>query len=131
MDSAALVNGFDAEAGREAVEAFDRAHLKVNAALWLYLSESQVWRLVIAAPLYDSGGPKEAYTRVSEILTEASLSERLPLSRISIVSPQHPLISLFRGNLKVPGIGGVRFMRNVLNGTLIEDAYIYRMDPGA
>jgi hypothetical protein len=38
------------------------------------------------------------------------------------------MITLLRVALRTgPGIGGIRFSSNVINGTLIEDAYIYRL----
>ncbi len=48
MDSTARVAGFDEEVERRAIEAVDQGNLDVRAALWLYLSDSQKWRLVIA-----------------------------------------------------------------------------------
>ena len=128
MDSKTLVNGFDAELGRKAVEAFDKGGLEVKAALWFYFSDAQEWRLLVATPLYDAEGPLKAYTRVSEVLAQESLADDLPLSRVAVVSPQQPQIALLRSAVSIgPKIDGIRFQRNVINGVLIEDAFIYKL----
>jgi hypothetical protein len=52
---------------------------------------------------------------------------RIPLKEITVVDSQDPLISLMRTFGRIEGISGVRFSNNVINGSLIEDAYIFRL----
>jgi hypothetical protein len=52
---------------------------------------------------------------------------RIPLKEITVVDSQDPLISLMRTFIRIEGISGVRFSNNVINGSLIEDAYIFRL----
>ncbi|MBZ5724744.1 MAG: hypothetical protein LAP87_07075 [Acidobacteriia bacterium] len=59
MDKAALVN-VELERGAELLDVLDRAHLKVNVALWAYLSEYEDWRLVVSARQFDALGPRDA-----------------------------------------------------------------------
>jgi hypothetical protein len=45
-----------------------------------------------------------------------------------MVSPKHPLLQLLKGAIQTgPGINGIRFSRNMINGTYIDDAFIYRL----
>jgi len=36
------------QAGADLVRRLDEAHLEVNASLWLYIPDANLWRLVIA-----------------------------------------------------------------------------------
>ena len=52
----------------------------------------------------------------------------LALEDIVMAKPDAPVIQLLRQVVATgPGISGIRFTSNVINGTLIEDAYIYRL----
>jgi hypothetical protein len=53
---------------------------------------------------------------------------KIPLKDITILDSNDSLITLLRLAIKTgDGISGIRFSQNVINGTLIEDAYIYRI----
>ena len=127
-------------AGRKLIEALDESPFKVTAAMWFYLSENDEWRLIIASPYIDKEGPKKSYEFIQDQLDKLSkcidvvallrsgLSSYLSLENISVVSPSDDLIKLMRPAITTgPGISPIRFTRNVINNTLIEDAYIYRM----
>jgi hypothetical protein len=127
MDKTALVEK-DIEEARRLVEALDTADFVVRAALWYYLSDADEWRLIVASPLVDEKGPKEAYALIQEVLGKMSPPSKLSLGEISVVGPKHDLIRLLKVAIQTgPGISGIRFTRNTINNTFIEDAYIYRM----
>jgi hypothetical protein len=117
------------DAGNELVQQLDKIKFVVHAALWLYLPEANNWRLIIANPEVDSHGPKRAYRKIQNAL--ARMSQELPkvaLRDITVVDTNDPLISLMRTVISTGNeISGIRFSHNVIHGTLIEDAYIYRM----
>lgn len=125
MDKPTLVES-DLDAGALLVRALDEASVPVRAALWLYMSEPESWRLVVATPLADKG-PDHAYSTIQTVL-EAHPDLRITLSQITAVSPKDKLIKILRRAIATgPGISGIRFSRNVLDGQYIEDAYIYRV----
>jgi len=99
------------------------------ASLWLYVTETNSWKLVLASPLVASAGPKQAYETVQTALAEvAAEADGLTLSDIGVTEPHNPLLKLLRVAIDTgPAIGAVRFTKNVINGQFIEDAYIYRM----
>ena len=99
------------ERGAELTRQLDCAPIEVIASFWLYISESEKWRLIIASPQVTKNGPKKVYRKIQDVL--AKIPEESP--RISLMA------------IKPEGTSGVRFSRNVINGQLIEDAYIYRM----
>lgn len=127
MDKTALEEK-DIEEGKKLIAALDKQGLEIDAAMWFYSSDADGWRLLIASPLLERKGPKEAYTLMQSVLRRLSPPPRISLKDISVVSPSHPVIKLLRMAIRTgPGISGIRFTRNVINSTLIEDAYIYRM----
>lgn len=105
----------------------DHAGLKVRAAFWLYLPESNEWRLYLALPMVSRKGPKETYSRIRPHL-DGIEDKVLSLKNISVVAPNDRLVKLLGSAVKTgPGIGGIRFTGNVIDNVLIEDAYIYRV----
>jgi hypothetical protein len=117
------------ETGAELTRLLDQAPLVVSASLWLYIPESNIWRLIIASPEVRTYGPKKVYQKIQPILSQI-LEEELSigLKDISVVENNNPLIALLRMAIRTgDGISGIRFSRNTINGHFIEDAYIYRM----
>jgi hypothetical protein len=127
MDKTTLVEKSINE-GKRLIESLDKAGLIINAAMWFYLSDTSEWRLFLASPLVDKDGPKKAYSSIQAILESLSPPSEISLKEISVVSPSHQIIRLLKIAIHTgPGISGIRFTQNVINNTLIEDAYIYRI----
>ncbi len=127
MVKTALVE-YDINEGKKLVEELDKTNFKVQAALWFYIADSDEWRLYIASPFVEKHGPKKSYDFIQTVLAKFSPSAEISLKDISVLSPSHDLIKLIRSAIKTGhGISGIRFTKNVINNTLIEDAYIYRM----
>ncbi|MCH8206109.1 MAG: HEPN domain-containing protein [Chloroflexi bacterium] len=117
------------DAGAELTRRLDSTALPVSSCLWLFMSESNLWRLVIASPEVTTSGPKKTYRKIRSVLSEmpGALSQ-LTLSDIGVVEENDRLISLLRSAIKTGnGISGIRFSRNTINGQFIDDAYIYRL----
>jgi hypothetical protein len=115
------------DSGRQIIEELDRVDFDVVAAFWLYSSEFNEWRLMIASPVVDASGPKAAYTIVQEALKRFSFDPSvLALHNISVLGRDDPLVHLFRNAIRFPGLGGTRLTRYRVSGVFIEDAYIYR-----
>ena len=115
--------------GRKLTERLEKTQMRVKASLWLYFSEAELWRLVIASPFVETHGPKEAYGLIqAELRSTPDMFQSITLSGISAVEPNNPLVSPFRGVMKVqsPPIG-VRLSRSTFNGVFIEGAYIYKL----
>lgn len=117
------------KSGALLVAALDKLNVLVKGALWLFLGEEHLWRLVIASPEVRHSGPKALYKKIRSALGRMPAEvQSLATKDISVVDDKSPLFSLLRTAISTgPGIGGIRFSRNVINGQLIEDAYIYRV----
>src|SRR5438128_2489038 len=116
----------DIESGRKLIRELDANKFPVVAALWLYLTEPNEWRLVIASPLVEKLGPRAAYRRVQEAIARTQTA--IALKNVTVISPDEDPVRLFRRALRTgPGLSDTRFTGNTINGTFIEDAYIYRI----
>lgn len=119
------------EAGAALIRKMDKRGIRPDAAFWLYSTEQQTWKLVIAEFKVGIKGPKEFYRRIQEILAtspEPEIVDNVSLDDVTLVKPDEPIVALLRKAIRTsPDITGIRFKNNVINGTLIDDAYIYRI----
>lgn len=121
----------DLEEGRRLIDALKEskpgwASFRVRAAFWQYRNDWDEWRLVIATPLLEEKGRLATYAHLRRVL--GSIKAELPPQKISIVSPHDPLVTAFRGALRVaPNPKGVRFTKSMVGDTYVEDAYLYRL----
>ncbi len=116
-------------AAEELTRRLDEARFIVSASLWLYIPEINTWRLMIGSPEVRTQGPKKAYRQVQSVISKMPPDHaRIPLKDITVIDSNDPLLTLLRVAIKTgDGTSGIRFSRNVVNGTTIEDAYIYRI----
>jgi len=118
----------DINSGARLVQRLDSSGFAVKAAFWWLDPETREWHLVVATPLVDDPGPRVAYERLQEAMAGIE-DDSVPVTRVFLLSPNHPMISLLRGAISTggEGISGIRFSRNTINGVFVEDAYIYRI----
>lgn len=128
MDKKTLVN-IDIEEGKKLLEMLDKTNMQITSAFWFYLQDIEEWRLIFATNLLDKEGPKKTYTKLLEIISQDIKEINIPLEAISLISPNDSLNQLFRSAIQTgPGISGIRFSGNVINGSLIKDSYLYRIN---
>jgi hypothetical protein len=125
VDKTILVDN-DIQNGKQLVIALDRARFDFNGALWL-LTGLGNWHFIVSSPCVDSLGPKECYENIQSIIESIPENQRIPFTRIAVVSPKDFLIQLLRKAVHVEGISEIRFSSNTINGTFIDDALIYRL----
>jgi hypothetical protein len=113
--------------GASLVEALDSQNLIVDAALWLYLSDTNQWRLLLASPEVHVEGPRKAYMRVLYARRNAHV-HGVSLENLAVLDTQDPFIQLFKSVVRTTrSISPQRVSKNTINGQFIEDALIYRM----
>jgi hypothetical protein len=117
-------------AGAGLTESLDRAQWPVVASFWLFDSENNHWRLVLASPAVTREGPRESYRHVSNALRE--MNTGVQLENVSVVSPEDPLVQVFRSVYRTGrDLEGRRVFRTAINGHFVDDAYVYRILPVA
>jgi hypothetical protein len=116
-------------AGAELTQQLEAARLIIDASLWFYTTDSNAWRFIIASPEVRVNGPKWVYKKIQTIIFRMPPEKSvISLRDITVVDNQDPLISLLRVAVKTGEVvSNIRFSQNVINGVLIEDAYIYRI----
>ena len=129
MDQTTLVTAIDVEGGARLLKAMDQAGLDVCAALWLYTSEIDTWRLILATPKLEQLGPRAIYLEVQSVLTELEPPCNITLDDISVVNPESNLIKSLRSAYKTSpdAILDTVLTNGSLNNVFIEGAVIYRM----
>ena len=117
------------DSGSALLAALDESSVEVDAALWFYFGDIRDWRLILSLPKLIRKGPRAAYEAVQKSAKKLAKSgKELPLSNVTVAKRNAPLLELLKVAIRTgPGISGVRFTQNTINGQLIEDAYIYRL----
>ena len=115
--------------GAELLQALDEAGLTPDAAFWFYFSDINAWKLVLAEMRVGPDGPREVYRQVQRALSNrADKIKSFSLADVVVAKPDAPVVSVLKRALRVErNAGGVRFSQNMIDGVLIEDAYIYRL----
>ena len=116
-------------AGEALLGQLDKAGRRVSAALWFLDADSRRWKLLLASPRVEAGGPKKAYLDILDALAELPKdAPRIALKDVTVLDPKNALVKLLKSAVKTgTGISGIRFSGNTINGHFIEDAYIYRL----
>ncbi|MGH2361825.1 MAG: hypothetical protein ACRDGM_14960 [bacterium] len=117
------------DAGRQLLELLDRQKFRARACFWFYFAESDRWRFVIASPEVRVRGPHAAYRKVQALARKVpDAAEVFAPGDVTVVKDNDPLIVLLGKAISTgPGVSGVRFSNDSINGTFIDDAYIYRL----
>lgn len=117
------------EDGVALVLALDASAVKPKSAFWFFFSDIGSWKLVIADPKLGPDGPRGAYKQIQKVLKKLQKkSTTLALEDVVLAKPDAPIVNVMRTALRTgPGISGIRFTGNMINGVLIDDAYIYRL----
>ena len=118
----------DIRDGETLLRRLDRDGFRATAAFWYWEPEDEKWRLIIATPLVKDKGPREAYMKLDNSARRIRKKGfALNSMHVQLVKEEEELPSALRRAVKTGrNIAGIRFSRNVIDGTYIEDAYIYR-----
>jgi hypothetical protein len=118
-------------AGKRLLTTLDRKGFPVFAAFWIFRPEEGDWRLVLGTTLVDELGPRSAYRKLQTAISGGRAAPPVPLSDITLVSSSDPLVRTLAIALRTgpTDVGEIRFSNNVINGQVIEDAFIYRLAP--
>lgn len=126
MDKTALV-AVDLERGSEILVLLDRANVKVNVALWVFLSEYEDWRLVVSGRRFDALSLRDAYRLLHDTLAAGGITvEKTP--PVMILPMFDPFVKgLRRIFAKTKSVEGMRLGGQTIGDRFVEDAYVYRI----
>ena len=110
MDKTALVRS-DLEIEGQVLAALSIARVPVSLCQLNYVPQLDEWQLVIATPWYDTRGPRQAYSRVIEILQKAGIYEEVPIRRVFLQSPSDPTVKILEKDIVNKAEGTVHVVR--------------------
>lgn len=116
------------ESGGTLIRKLDEQGLQPYAAFWMYYPEVQEWKLVISEVELGEKGPREIYKKIQDTISASKEDmPELSLDSVALTKPDAPIVALLGKAFRTgPGISGIRLTGSVINGTVIDDAYIYR-----
>ena len=113
-------------AGERLIEKLEQKGMSPDVVFWLNSAEDQAWKLVLVEAKLSAGGPRAGYSRLQRVLSQyESELEPLELEDVAIERLSSRIVTLIKRAVHTKN-KAVRFRNNVLDGTLIDDAYIYR-----
>jgi hypothetical protein len=117
----------DFAVGLELVQALDRAALSISVAMWVYLSDYEDWRFLLASRRLDAAKGSRAYGLVHDALTASGITlERTPT--LLILEMYDPFIrALRRMFAKTKSVEGMRLGLQLIGDKFLEDALVYRV----
>ncbi len=129
MDKKVLVDR-DIHDGVRLAQALYDAGFRARHMFWVLFPESAGYRLYVASPLIDEIGPIQAYTRMKEVLDQLAPPVDIPLTAITIVSPQDQLVQAVSQMARVAIVGGVgRIGPNSVGNVYVDDLIVYGVAP--
>lgn len=75
------------DAGKELIKELDRTGLNVTTSLWLYLTDLNTYRLIVASPQVGKDGPLKVIKKIQTVLSKMAKksTKYIPLEHISVV----------------------------------------------
>ena len=115
-------------AGAELIDKLDNSSCHVKAAFWMFVPEEKTWKFILSSPLVKEEGPRKYYKRIVDANKEIE-GNIISLNDISVSDINNQLIQLLKVAISTgDSISNIRFSKNAINGVLIDDTHIYRMN---
>ena len=121
MDQSILVNE-----GAKLVGWLDATRIKPRAAMWVYNSEADTWKLWIVPA--NEISKSDFYLVLSQVISEHRAD--LPgfdISEVEFKSAVHPAIAGLGAFMRMEGIGSAHLNSNRFNGFMLPDGIVLRM----
>ena len=98
--------------------------------LWYFVSDAEVWRLLVAGSAFDSLLPKDesqAYQKIARAIGSANLTS-LSIADVKLVRTNDPVLVATKFVIKTPADGVVRahFRDNTFNGFFVKEMLVLR-----
>jgi len=122
------LTGPDIEFGRKLWKSLrETRSFPIAGIFWLFEPESGEWNLLVATPLVDQVGPRDAYAELATV-TRQIPAEDAQLLRIELISPQNVLYQALRTVFgQTASVEGSRLGNTQVGGMYIDDAYLYEI----
>lgn len=116
----------DVKLGEKILDSLDAAKFPISVAIWI-LTEEDGWQLVIGTPLYESGGPGEAYRKLIAALRKEDPESR-DFDDVRLMGNRNPFIHELRRLFgKTASVYGMRLGGHRIGGIGLDDGVVYRI----
>ncbi len=114
--------------GRRLIRALLASQFELNAVYWLFLDESERWKLMIASPIRDRDGAFPAYSRLRSVRDAMDPPLKIETTDVALTrgGDRRAKALLNRFDFKHAKIDEV-IEREGLDGEYIEAAYLYHL----
>ena len=113
----------DVKLGEKILEALDAAKFPISVAVWI-LTEEDGWELAVGTPLYDRGGPSEAYRSLIAALRKDD-PESMDFTEVRLMGNRHPFIRELRRRYSKAKPG--KRISDYIGGIRLDDGVVYRI----
>ncbi|MEN9327831.1 MAG: hypothetical protein RI947_639 [Candidatus Parcubacteria bacterium] len=119
----------DIDKAKDLLHALDNSMLKPNSFFWFYISDSKVWRLVIASSIFNNKSTHEVYENFVNKFRNNNNVKEIGLENITLLNSNNDLIKILKSaiNTESKSVSEIRFKASTINNVYIDDAYIYRL----
>ena len=118
------------ESGKRFVQLLDDGNLNPRAAFWIYNPEQDLWQLLVGH-VNGIGNDDEKFDKAVAAIF-ASHQPQLPeltMTDISLAFSNAPILALLNSVVNTGDeILGINFVREEINGIVIDGVYLYRMN---
>jgi hypothetical protein len=115
----------DVKLGEKILGSLDSANFPVSVATWI-LTEEDGWQLVIGTPLYESGGPSDAYRSLIAALRKDD-PESMDFDDVRLMGDRNPFIRELRRLFGKNPRPTRRLSGYHIGGVTLDDAVVYRI----
>lgn len=112
--------------GAKLIAWLDETNIKPRAAMWVYNSEIDSWKLWIVPA--DDITKAEFFLKLSEVISDHR--DEIPtfdISEVEFKSESHPAIAGLNRFMRLEGIGSAHLSNNRFNGFFLPDGILMRM----
>ncbi len=113
----------DVRLGDKILESLDAARFPISVAVWI-LTEEDGWEFAVGTPLYDKGGPSEAYKSLISALRKDD-PESMDFEDVRLMGNRHPFVRELRRSYPKAKPG--KRISGYIGGIRLDDAVVYRI----
>lgn len=122
MDKTALV-GLDIDEGRRFLDLLRQSGIPVSAALWQKEEIPGEWRLLLVTPIVDELGPRRAYRKLDQVLSQSAEQPAINLLDVSLFTPSASFAKSLRRVFKK--VRNRHVARHPVGDHFLEEGFIY------
>jgi len=116
------------KSGHIFVQALDDMSLSPRAAMWVFNSDTDTWKLWIV-PNKAETDKRIFYRKISSIVSRHRKElGGIDAADVELVSDNHPAIEALGQFMRMEGLGSAHFTGNRLNGFFLPDGIVLRMN---